>query len=255
MRVTFLGTGTSRGIPVVGCECAVCGSSDPRDKRLRSSILIEGDATILIDTSVDFRQQMLRAGVRGLDAVVFTHHHADHILGLDDVFPYTVRARRALPIYADARTLDELRITFRHLFKEVPQAGVARLEPHVITGDFQIGSLTFRPVELFHGGMPVLGFRIGSFAYLTDVNRIPEASFSKLRDLECLVLDGLRFHRHPTHYSIEEAVQVAGIIGARQTYLIHMTHDVAHAATSRNLPSSVELAYDGLILDFDGEPT
>ena len=211
MRVTFLGTGTSRGIPVVGCDCAVCRSADPRNNRLRSSILIESDQTILVDASVDFRQQMLRARVHELDAVIFTHHHADHILGLDDVFPYTVRSGKALPIYANAGTLHELRLTFRHLFTRNPSGGVARIEPHLVSEDFQIGNLTFE-----------------------------------------LVLDGLRFRRHPTHFSIQEAVEVAGVIGARNTYLIHMCHDVDHAKTNQSLPPGMELAYDGLVLTFDG---
>ncbi len=252
MRVTFLGTGTSRGIPVVGCDCAVCRSADPRNNRLRSSILIESDQTILVDASVDFRQQMLRARVHELDAVIFTHHHADHILGLDDVFPYTVRSGKALPIYANAGTLHELRLTFRHLFTRNPSGGVARIEPHLVSEDFQIGNLTFEPIDVLHGSLTVLGIRVGRFAYLTDVNRIPEASLARLRDLDCLVLDGLRFRRHPTHFSIQEAVEVAGVIGARNTYLIHMCHDVDHAKTNQSLPPGVELAYDGLVLTFDG---
>ncbi len=250
MRVTFLGTGTSRGIPVVGCDCAVCRSTDPRDKRLRSSILIESDRTVLVDASVDFRQQMLRADVRRLDAVIFTHSHADHILGLDDVFPYTVRSGQALPIYANAGTLHELRLTFRHLFTRNPSGGVARIEPRVVTGEFQIGKLTFEPIDVLHGSMTVLGLRVGGFAYLTDVNRIPEKSLTKLRDLDTLVLDGLRFRRHPTHFSIQEAIEASGIIGARKTYLIHMCHDVEHAKTNGSLPPGMELAYDGLVLTF-----
>lgn len=251
MRVTFLGTGTSRGIPVVGCDCAVCRSGDPRDKRLRSSILIESDRTVLVDASVDFRQQMLRADVHELDAVIFTHPHADHILGLDDVFPYTIRSGKALPIYANAGTLHELRLTFRHLFARNPSGGVARIEPSVVTGEFQIGNLTFEPIDVLHGSMTVLGLRVGAFAYLTDVNRIPEESLARLHGLDCLVLDGLRFRRHPTHFSIHEAIEVAGTIGARRTYLIHMCHDVEHAKTNESLPPGMELAYDGLVLTFD----
>ncbi len=252
MRVTFLGTGTSRGIPVVGCDCVVCRSSDPHDKRLRSSILIEDDRTILVDASVDFRQQMLRAGVRNLDAVIFTHHHADHILGLDDVFPFTARSGKALPIFANAGTLHELRLTFRHLFTAKPSGGVARIEPHIVTGEFRIGNLTFEPIDVLHGSLTVLGLRVGAFAYLTDVNRIPEKSLAKLQGLDCLVLDGLRFRSHPTHFSIQEAVEAALSIGARRTYLIHMSHDVEHAGTTESLPSGMELAYDGLLLEFDG---
>ena len=251
MRVTFLGTGTSRGIPVVGCDCNVCRSNDPRDKRLRSSILIESDATVLVDASVDFRQQMLRAGVRRLDALIFTHHHADHILGLDDVFPYTARSGKALPVYASAETLNELSVTFRHLFRGTPSGGIARIDPRIVTGAFRVGDVDLEPIELLHGAMSVLGLRVGRFAYLTDVNRIPEESMARLSGLDCLVLDGLRFRRHPTHFSIDEAVEIAGTIGAQKTYLIHMSHDVGHAATGRLLPPSIELSYDGLVLTFD----
>lgn len=249
MRVTFLGTGTSRGVPVVGCRCPVCRSEDPRNRRLRSSILVESGVTVVVDTSSDFRQQMLRAEVERLDAVVLTHHHADHILGLDDVFPYCVRSSQSLPIFASPDALDEVRLTFRHLFGETPHARMARLSPRRIDGPFQLADLEFIPVELWHGDLPVLGFRIGSFAYLTDVSRIPDSSFALLAGLDCVVVDGLRYRRHPTHFSIPEALEAAERIGASATYLIHMCHDVDHETAERQLPPGVKLAYDGLVLE------
>lgn len=250
MRVTFLGTGTSRGVPVIGCDCATCRSTDPKNNRLRTSILIEGEKTIVVDTSVDFRQQMLRNRVGRLDAVVYTHSHADHILGLDDVFPYTARSKQPLPIHASAATLQELSLTFRHLFGEKDHPGVAKLAPQEISGPFRIGDLDFIPIEVFHGSMPVLGFRIGNFAYVTDVNMIPEASMEKLRDLQCLVLDGLRYKSHRTHFSVSEALAVAAELKPVQTYLVHMTHDVEHEAASLELPEGTAFAYDGLCLQF-----
>jgi phosphoribosyl 1,2-cyclic phosphate phosphodiesterase len=250
MRVTFLGTGTSRGIPVVGCRCLVCRSEDPRNRRLRSSILLEiGEVIAVVDTSSDFRQQMLRADVPRLDAVVLTHHHVDHVLGLDDVYPFCVQSGRNLPLYGSTPTLEEVRQTFRHLFVGNPGHRSARLDPREINGPFPVGASLFEPVEAWHGTLPVLGYRVGSFAYMTDVNHIPPASFARLRNLDILVLDGLRLRRHPTHFSIPEAVEVARQLRPRETYLIHMCHEVDHAETDGQLPKGIRLAYDGLILD------
>ena len=246
MRVTFLGTGTSRGIPVIGCACRVCRSTNSKNQRLRCSVLLEADVSVLIDTSSDFRQQMLRQQVNRLDAVVYTHHHADHVLGMDDLFPLTARSSTALPVYADPPTMGELRITFRHMFTSSDYGGIARIEPVEITGPFAIGSLRFEPIRIFHGKMPILGFRVGGFAYLTDVSRIPEESFAGLRGLQCLALDGLRYRPHPTHFSIDEAVEAAKRIGADRTLLVHMSHDVDHEEGNASLPEGVELAYDGL---------
>lgn len=251
MRVTFLGTGTSRGIPVIGCDCRVCRSDNPKNRRLRSSVLIEGEASVVIDTSVDFRTQMLDQDVRSLDAVVLTHAHADHILGLDDVYPFCIWGGKPLPVYADAYTLEQIKRVFQYLFEEDRYPGTAQLELRAIDGPFEVNGMCFEPIQVLHGNLPVLGFRLGEFAYLTDVSRIPGESQAKLQGLRYLVLDGLRFRSHPTHFSIPEAVETATDLGASQTYLVHMSHDVEHDETNADLPASVQLAYDGLVLEID----
>lgn len=248
MRVTFLGTGTSRGIPVIGCECRVCTSENPKNRRLRSSLLIESGCCVVIDTSVDFREQMLRYSVRELDAVLYTHHHMDHILGLDDVYPFYVRSGRPLPVYGSPETLQELRLTFRHLFSEKKYPGIPKVETIPINGRFQIQDLTFEPIEVIHGTLPILGFRVAELAYITDVNHIPKDSLEKLAGLKHLVLDGLRYKRHASHFTLAEAAETALRIGAERTYLIHMSHDVDHDEGNASLPESVTLAYDGLVL-------
>ena len=250
IRITFLGTGTSRGIPVIGCTCRVCISSNSRNSRSRCSVLIEnGETTVVIDTSVDFRAQMLRHGVRRLDAILYTHHHADHILGLDDVYPFNIWSRKSISVYASAETIEEIKKTFRYLFEADRYPGTAKLELVQIQGPFEVGGLAFEPIPAFHGTLPVLGYRIGNFAYLTDVSSIPEGSFEKLEGVRVLVLDGLRYRRHPTHFSLAEAAETALKLRVEQAYLIHMCHDVDHDEGNAFLPDPVSLAYDGLILE------
>ena len=253
MRVTFLGTGTSRGIPVIGCGCEVCKSNNPENKRLRTSVLIESEVTVVIDASVDFRTQMLRQDVRSLDAVVLTHAHVDHILGLDDVYPFNIRSGTHMPIYASSETLNEVRKTFRHLFSERKYPGIPSLALHPVDGPFQIGELHFEPIPVVHGRLPILGYRIGSFAFITDVSEIPEQSFEKLQGVKYLALDALRERSHYSHFSLGEAVEAAERIGATQTYLVHMCHDLEHQSTNRELPDSVALAYDGLVWEVEGD--
>lgn len=233
---------------MIGCTCRVCRSTNERNQRLRSSILIESEVNVVIDASVDFRAQMLQNQVQRLDAVVFTHSHADHILGLDDVYPFSARSGQALPIYASPETLNQIRVTFRYLFSENRYPGIADIELRSIDGPFQIGDLTFEPVDVFHGKMPVLGFRIGPLAYITDVNRIPDRSLRKLEGLECLILDGLRYRPHVSHFSLAEAVEVARVVKPERTFLIHMCHDVDHDEGNNYLPETVRLAHDGLVL-------
>lgn len=254
VQVLFLGTGTSHGVPMIGCECAVCRSTDPRDQRLRPSILIEGDdgTRVLIDTSPDLRQQCLREGISRIDAVVYTHAHADHILGFDELRRFNVISDSPMPVYGDHETLASLRRTFAYAFdpKTPAGGGVPQVTPHTIAGTFTIGEIAFEPLALFHGRTPVLGFRIGRLAYLTDCNVIPEPTRARLAGLDILVLDALRHRRHPTHFSLAEAIDEAGRIGARRTYFTHMCHDLGHAATCASLPEGITLAYDGLRLEW-----
>jgi len=249
MQITFLGTGTSRGVPLIGCKCKVCTSSNPKNKRLRSSILIKSKVNVVVDTSVDFRAQMLKHKVQALDAIIYTHPHVDHILGLDDVYPFNFWSGKSLPIYGSAQTLQEVKITFRYLFEKERYPGIADVELVPIKGAFEIGDLKFEPIQVFHGQLPVLGFRVGSFAYVTDVSHIPTKSLKQLQGLDYLVLDGLRYQSHPTHFSLSQAAETAQQLGARYTYLIHMTHDVDHEEGNAFLPKSVQLAYDGQVLE------
>ncbi len=254
-RVTFLGTGTSVGVPMIGCGCATCRSTDPRDRRLRPSIYVDvpGRGRLLVDTSTDLRQQALAAGITRVDAVLFTHSHADHILGLDELRRFNVVQRGTIPCYADARSWESLKRTFYYVFDGVARegGGVPQLEPREITGPFDVGGVRVQPVPLLHGRLPILGFRFGTFAYLTDCNAIPDASWPLLDGIETLVLDALRHKTHPTHFSVGEALAVVERMSPRRAFFTHMAHDLPHAETCARLPAGVELAYDGLILDVD----
>ena len=259
LRVTLLGTGTSTGVPVIGCDCRVCQSADSHDKRLRCACLIEAAGQhLLIDAGPDFREQALRLGLTRLDAVFFTHHHFDHVIGLDDLRPFFFENKRPLLCYAPPNTAEVLRTMFPYIFVHDHYKAAPKLTLREIDGPFTThsrypdapsGPLEVTPVPLFHGEMPILGYRIGRFAYLTDTSRIPEPSFAHLSGLDVLVLDALRHRPHATHFTIEEAVAVAQRIGARQTYLIHLTHDVLHAEENARLPSGIQLAHDGLSFD------
>jgi phosphoribosyl 1,2-cyclic phosphate phosphodiesterase len=255
LQVTFLGTGTSHGVPMIGCDCRTCRSEDPRDRRLRPSVHIEAAAgeSLLIDAGPDLRLQALTHGIRRVDAILFTHGHADHILGLDDVRRFNALMKGPMPLYGDSVTLDEIRRTFSYVFsRETPKGGgLPQLHLHEVTGPFHVGSLRVLPVPIRHGGRPILGFRLGSFAYLTDCSAIPESSYALLEHLDVVVIGALRERPHPTHFSIGEALEAAARISAGRTYFTHMCHDVAHAATSARLPAGVALAYDGLRVSVD----
>ena len=253
VRVQFLGTGTSHGVPMIGCDCDVCQSPDPRDKRLRPSIFMEFDdgLRVLVDTTPDLRAQALRANLRQVDAILFTHSHADHVMGLDEVRRYNMLRRAPMPIYGDANTLRELRRTFAYVFESnAPKGGgVPDLRLFPIEGRFCLGRQEVQPVPIRHGPWNILGFRVGRFAYLTDCNGIPDSSLDLLQDLDCLVLDALRHRPHPTHFTLAEAVEMAARIGATRTYFTHIAHELGHAGTCAQLPAGMALAYDGLDIE------
>jgi phosphoribosyl 1,2-cyclic phosphate phosphodiesterase len=252
VRITFLGTGTSHGVPMIGCECPTCRSRDPRDTRLRPSIFVEtATVKVLVDAGPDLRQQSLVHGIRLVDAILFTHGHADHILGLDDVRRFNAIMQRSMPCYGDGQTLDDIRKTFHYVFDAATPrgGGLPALDLTLVDGPFRLGDLDVAPVPLWHGSRAILGYRFGRFAYLTDCNRLDDAAWPLLEGLDVLVLDALRVRRHPTHFSVDEAVAVAARLGARQTLFTHMCHDLPHEPTTARLPPGMALAYDGLVLD------
>jgi len=251
VKVTFLGTGTSTGVPVPTCTCDVCRSTDPKDARLRPSVLLTWEgATVLVDTATDLRQQVLRLGLRDLDAVCYTHAHADHIFGLDDLRMFNWRRGGAIPVYGSAITLAALRRTFWYVFEEVEAGGGKPvLDLHEVSDPFPLLGRTVIPVPLRHGRLEILGYRIGDFAYLTDVSAIPESSYGLLSGLDVLVLSALRHRPHPTHLHLARALEEAARIGARRTLFTHIAHELGHAAVSATLPEGVALAHDGLVLE------
>jgi phosphoribosyl 1,2-cyclic phosphate phosphodiesterase len=253
VRLTFLGSGTSHGVPMIGCRCAVCTSPDPRDTRFRPSVLLALDsgARVLIDTTPDLRSQALRHGVDRVDAVLYTHSHADHILGFDEIRRFNVLSGREMPIYGDARTIDDLKTTFRYAFARLPEngGGIPEVRPHEVTGPFTVEGQPVTPVPILHGPRPILGYRFGPLAYVTDCSAIPDPSLPLLAGLDVLVLSALRHRPHPTHFTLAQAIDAAARLGAARTYLTHMCHDLGHEETSRRLPATVELAYDGLVIE------
>jgi phosphoribosyl 1,2-cyclic phosphate phosphodiesterase len=246
-QVTLLGSGTSTGVPMLGCNCAVCRSTDPRDRRTRCSALVSFDGRqIVIDTSTDFRQQALREAVGQVDAVLYTHAHADHVHGIDDLRAYNMVSKAAIPIYGPPAAMAGIRRNFSYIFNgEVKPGFRPLLVPWDLAGDFVLCGLPIQPILLQHGAEQACGYRIGGFAYITDCNGIPEESMARLRDLDLLVIDGLRFRSHPTHFSIPEAIEMAGRLAARRTVLTHLSHEVEHQRDQASLPQGVELAYDG----------
>jgi phosphoribosyl 1,2-cyclic phosphate phosphodiesterase len=237
---------------MIGCDCRVCRSTDPRDARTRPSIALTLDdgTTVLVDTTPDLRTQALRHDLRRVDAILFTHAHADHIMGLDEVRRYNMLTRQPVPVYGDPATLEDLRRTFAYVFApDAPSGGgVPDLRLWAIGGPFMIGRQEIVPIPLRHGPWQVLGFRFGAFAYLTDCNEVPPASLALLDGLDCLVLDALRHRPHPTHFTVAQASVVARRIGAARTFFTHISHDLGHEATCAALPPGMALAYDGLTL-------
>lgn len=251
MEITFLGTGTSTGVPMIACPCAVCHSQDSRDKRLRSSILIRTEKTaIVIDTTPDFRYQMLRQNVTSLDAVVFTHPHKDHIAGLDDVRAYNFFMKVPMNVYANALTEETLKREFGYAFSDKKYPGVPEIQLHTIDDQpFQVGDLTFIPILVWHYKMPVYGYRVGDFTYITDANRIDDAEKEKIRGSKVLVLNTLRRESHISHFTLSEAIALSEELEVQQAYFTHISHQLGlHASVSEELPPGAALAYDGLTI-------
>lgn len=248
--ILVLGSGTSIGIPMIGCRCKTCRSEDPHDKRLRPSVLVKFDgARVLIDSGPDFREQALRYGIERIDAVLYTHHHADHILGLDDLRPFNYMQSASIPIFGSAETLDVIERTFTYVFDGRPtQSSRPKLISNRIgDGDrINVAGVDFEPILALHGSMEVFGFRFGNSAYLTDHSSIPEKSMGRLRDLDVLFLDALRYNPHPTHQTIEQSLKMIADLRPKQAFFTHISHDVLHAQAEARLPAHVRLAYDGL---------
>lgn len=254
MKITFLGTGTSQGVPVIACDCTTCLSADPRDKRLRTSVLLEtSEATIVIDAGPDFRQQMLREHVLKLDAILLTHEHKDHIAGLDDVRAFNYKSQDAIDIFSEERVQKVLKKEYSYVFSEYQYPGIPkmRLNPLPEHG-FSINKLQVLPVRVFHYRLPVYGFRIGNFAYITDANYIPEESKEKLYGVKYLIINALRKEKHISHYSLREALEIIREISPKKAFLTHISHQMGlHNEVSKELPPGIQLGYDGLQLMCD----
>jgi phosphoribosyl 1,2-cyclic phosphate phosphodiesterase len=255
VHITVLGSGTSVGVPTIGCDCAVCTSADPRDQRLRPSILVSyAGRNVLVDTTPDFRTQALRARIQHLDAVVFTHSHADHVMGLDDVRPFNFRQKSRIPIYAAAPAMTAIQRAFPYIFDmSQRETHVPKLDPELIGGTpFDLFGLDWIPVPVLHGTQTILGFRFGRAAYLTDHSAIPESSLELLRDLDVLFLDALRYKPHPTHSTVEQSIRTVESLQPARAYFTHICHDLGHERAESLLPPNIRLAYDGLEIEVEG---
>ncbi len=251
IKITVLGSGTSMGVPTIACDCQTCTSMDPKDIRTRSSLLIESETTtVLIDTSSDFRAQMLRHKIKNIDAILFTHHHFDHISGFDDIRPLNFINKSVTPIYATEKTLKELKRVFVYAFEEPEQigGGVPLIDIKTITpySPFKVGDIEFTPIRLWHGKLEVMGFIIKDFAYCTDTNSVPDESLKYLKGKGILIIDALRHEKHETHFCLPESLRIADELGIRQTYFTHIAHQIKHSDVEKNLPEGRNLAYDGL---------
>lgn len=249
MKVTFLGTGTSQGVPVIACDCRVCTSSDQKDKRLRVSVMIEVQGkVIVIDSGPDFRYQMLRAGVKHLDAIVFTHEHKDHVAGMDDVRAFNFKQQREIDVYAHKRVQEALKREFSYIFSHIKYPGIPRIIMHDITNQpLKVAGVDFQPVEVMHFQLPVFGFRVGDFTYITDAKTVSAEEKEKIKGSEILVINALQKDKHISHFTLQEAIDFAREIGARKTYFTHLSHRMGlHHEITQELPEGIFLAYDGL---------
>lgn len=252
IELLFLGTGTSAGVPMIGCHCEVCSSTDPRDNRNRASGVISySDTRVLVDTTPEMRLQCIKYGIDRIDAVVYTHAHADHVMGLDDLRRFNTISGTSLDVWADAQTHERLTACFGYAFRE-PPAHLKVFRPHLVPREivrpFAIAEQTWTPIPLMHGDLPILGFRVGNLAYCTDVSEIPEASYDLLHNLDVLVIDALQHKKHPTHMTIDEALAAIERIKPKRAFFTHIAHAVKHATIDPTLPPHVRLAYDGLLL-------
>ncbi|MFN3800526.1 MBL fold metallo-hydrolase [Belliella pelovolcani] len=253
MRVTFLGTGTSQGVPVIGCNCPVCASLDFRDKRLRSSIHVEiAGKSLVIDTGPDFRAQMLREQISRLDAVIFTHEHKDHTAGLDDIRPFNFMQKKDMPVFATTKVLNQIKREFAYIFEEVKYPGVPQVKAETISKDevFEIEGISIHPIEVMHYRLPVLGFRIGDFTYITDAKTIAPRELEKIKGSKVLVLNALQSSHHISHFTLDEAIEMVHLIQPEKAYFTHISHKLGtHADVERKLPDHIRLAFDGLKID------
>jgi phosphoribosyl 1,2-cyclic phosphate phosphodiesterase len=252
MKITFLGTGTSQGVPPIGCNSPVCLSDDPRDKRLRCSVHVElKGVSIVIDAGPDFRYQMMRAGISKVDAILFTHEHRDHTAGLDDIRPLNYLHNAPTQVYCHQRVLDALKYQFHYIFMEHPYPGIPLIDFHLIENqEFEIGGIKIKPIEVLHYKLPVFGFRIGDFTYITDANFISEGELQKAYGSEVFVLNALRNEPHISHFTLDQAVEVAAKVNAPQSYFVHMSHQIGfHKEVNESLPFGMALAYDGLCIE------
>ncbi len=250
MKITFLGTGTSQGVPVIACDCDTCLSEDPHDKRLRTSLLFESDdTTLLFDAGPDFRQQMLRENVKKLDSIILTHEHKDHIAGMDDVRAYNYKSHDAIDIYAEERVQKAIRREFSYVFAEYQYPGIPKMKLiHIPEYGFNIRGIQIIPIRVFHYRLPIYGFRIGSFAYITDANYIPEESKERLYGVKYLVVNALRKEKHISHFSLREAIDLIREISPKKAFITHISHQMGcHKQVTGELPPEISLAYDGLV--------